>query len=174
MNQDTDPIAPARPDLNSAAAPRPHQKRKASPSRGLRKPELKLTSMIDVVFLLLIFFVVTANFTMDEGSLLATLPGNTTGPVQPGPPPVPVLVELASSDDGMTYRMRVDGVPIDGATELARYLSDRVRTGQMASDDLVKITPQGVVRWQHVLNVYNACIDAELEQVTFAQTAMAR
>ena len=48
-------------------------------------------------------------------------------------------------------------------------MTHRVRTGQMASDDMVKIQPQGHVRWQHVLNVYNACVSAELEQVTFAQ-----
>ena len=171
MNQDPDPIAPARPDVDSDAVPRPRLNRKPRSLLGLRKPELKLTSMIDVVFLLLVFFVVTANFQADEASLIARLPGDSGGF---GPPPVPVLVELESSDDGMTCRMRVDGVPIDGATELASYMSQRVRTGQMASGDLVKITPQGVVRWQHVLNVYNACIDAELEQVTFAQTAIAR
>ncbi|MFI4859810.1 MAG: ExbD/TolR family protein, partial [Phycisphaerales bacterium JB063] len=31
--------------------------------------ELQLTSMIDVIFQLLIYFVITANFTIDEGTL---------------------------------------------------------------------------------------------------------
>lgn len=134
---------------------------------GLRKPELKQTSMIDVVFLLLIFFVVTANFTVDEASLLATLPGNSG----PGHSilDVPVQVDMISADDGLTYSMSVNGVAVDGASELSAYMANRVQAGLMASDDLVKIKPQGVVRWQHVLNVYNACVSAELEQVTFAQ-----
>lgn len=172
MNQEPDPIVSARPDVDSDAVPRVPPKRKARPSLGLRKPELKQTSMIDVVFLLLIFFVVTASFQIDEGSLLATLPGTTGDHI--GPPPIPVEIDLQSSDDGLTYTMRVDGVPIGGASELSAYMANRIQTGQMASDDLVKISPQGVVRWQHALNVYNACIDAELKQVTFAQAAMAR
>ena len=121
--------------------------------------------MIDVVFLLLIFFVITASFTFDEGTLLATMPGNTKGI---DPPPPLVRVDLTSADDGVTYSLRVDGRPIDSATALADYMNHRVRAGQMAKDDLVQISPQGEVRWQHVVNVYNACVSAQLEQVAFA------
>ena len=138
-------------------------------SRGDGFDSATMTPMIDVVFLLLIFFVVTASFQEDEAALLAMLPGDSTPPIHPEPPPTPTRVEMVSSDDGLTYRMSVNGVPVHGASELAEYMSNRVRTGQMASDDLVQIKPQGVVRWQHVLNVYNACVSAELEQVSFAQ-----
>ncbi len=44
-----------------------------SPRRSARLGALPLTSMIDVVFLLLIFFLVTANFAQDEHKLPATL-----------------------------------------------------------------------------------------------------
>ncbi|MEO0477112.1 MAG: hypothetical protein AAF085_14245, partial [Planctomycetota bacterium] len=73
------------------------------------------------------------------------------------------------SDDGVTYSMQVDGVPVQGATGLSAYMANRVRTGQMASHDLVKIQPQGHVRWQHVMNVYNACVSAGLKEVAFAE-----
>ena len=139
--------------------------RKAGKRRGIQKPELKMTSMIDVVFLLLIFFVMTANFTIDEGTLLATMPGNMGDHTLEHP----TMVELTSADDGMTYSMRVDGVAVDGASELSAYMTRRVQMGQLAPGDLVKIKPQGEVRWQHVLNVYNACVNAELEQVSFAR-----
>ena len=45
---------------------------------GGESMQLQMTSMIDVVFLLLIYFVITANFTIDEGTLLATMPGNSS------------------------------------------------------------------------------------------------
>lgn len=119
--------------------------------------------MIDVVFLLLVFFLATASFQHDEGTLQANMPGYSGGLS-----PIPTMVELSSADDGMTYNMHVDGVPIEGASDLAEYMTRRVQAGQMAPDDLVQIKPQGEVRWQHVLNVYNACVNAELEQVSFA------
>ena len=46
---------------------------KSSRRRSARLGALPLTSMIDVVFLLLIFFIVTANFAKDEHKLPATL-----------------------------------------------------------------------------------------------------
>ena len=167
MKDVSDPISQASvdvPDLSGQA----RRKVRRGEGRALSKPQLKATSMIDVVFLLLIFFVVTASFHVDEAALQAKLPGNSTiGPTPP--PPVLVKVDLRSSDDGVTYRLLVDGVPVDGASGLSAYMSNRLQAGQIASDDLVQITPQGAVRWQHVLNVYNACVNAELEQVTFAR-----
>ena len=165
MKQDANPIVPGPSE--AAPAPRPGRRGKPGKGRGLQKPELKLTAMIDVVFLLLIFFVVTASFQIDEGTLLATLPGDSA-PVGATPPPIPVLIDLDSADDGRSYRLLVNGVEVAGASELSGYMINRVRTGQMSSEDLVKINPQGTVRWQHVLNVYNACVAAELEQVAFA------
>lgn len=144
----------------------PGRGRSAGRGRGRQKIELKMTSMIDIVFLLLIFFVVTATFTVEEGTLLATMPGNT-GKV--GPPPPPVAIELTSSDDGVTYSLKVDGSQVYSASELSALMTSKLQRGQMANDDLVMIRPQGHVRWQHVLNVYNACVSAELEQVSFAR-----
>ena len=167
MKEHDHPISQASEQAVADQACPSRGRRRSKRNPGLRKPELNLTSMIDVVFLLLVFFVVTANFTIDEGTLLAKLPGNSkSGPTPP--PPVLVKVDLNSSDDGMTYSTLDDGVAVQSASDLAAYLSNRVQAGKMASDDLVQINPQGVVRWQHVLNVYNACVSAELTQVTFA------
>ncbi|MEM6258588.1 MAG: biopolymer transporter ExbD [Planctomycetota bacterium] len=169
MPQDRNPIETSPAGVDQPTPNTPPRKRKKCQGRGLQKFELKLTSMIDVVFLLLIFFVVTASFQIEEASLQARLPGNSTTEHEHLPPPTPVLVDLRSSDDGVTYSLRVNGLAVDGVSELSDYMAGRVQAGQMASDDLVKIKPQGVVRWQHVLNVYNACVNAELERVTFAQ-----
>ncbi|MFK7790934.1 MAG: ExbD/TolR family protein [Phycisphaeraceae bacterium] len=165
MKQEPDPTDPVSPAIVVEPVHPSRTQRRSHKARVLRKPELKLTSMIDVVFLLLIFFVVTASFTIDEGTLQANMPGHTTGHYSITPP---VQIELTSADDGITYSLSVDGEPMDGASELAEAMTRRVETGRMASDDIVQIMPQGHVRWQHVLNVYNACVTAELEQVTFA------
>lgn len=135
---------------------------------GGEQMQLQMTSMIDVVFLLLIYFIVTANFTIDEGTLLATMPGNSSQTQPEDELDPPVNIELTSADDGVTYRIRVDGQEPANASELAAYMKGRVAAGRMKIDDIVQIKPQGVVRWQHVVNVFNACVTAELENVGFA------
>ncbi|MGB0767201.1 MAG: biopolymer transporter ExbD [Phycisphaeraceae bacterium] len=164
----SNPIEPAEPGdrLDGVIRGRFRSQSQAAKAIVGGRFELKLTSMIDVVFLLLVFFVVTATFTHDEGTLLATMPGEMDGESRIHHP---INVELTSADDGISYHLTVDGRSIESATALAQTLSDRVRRGQMAIDDPVQINPQGVVRWQHVVNVFNACVSAELERVAFAR-----
>lgn len=135
---------------------------------GGESMQLQMTSMIDVVFLLLIYFVITANFTIDEGTLLATMPGNSSQDRPEDQLDPPINIDLTSADDGVTYAIVVNGQRIDNATALAGFMTNRVQTGQMAADDIVQIKPQGEVRWQHVVNVFNACVTAKLENVGFA------
>jgi len=123
--------------------------------------------MIDVIFLLLIFFVVTADFSLDEGAILATLPGG--GPIDKTHTPelTTVLVEVTSADDGVTYQLLANGQRVDNVSDLHRYFEHRLGR-DMKPDDRVEIKPQGVVRWQHVVNVYNACVRADLQEVGFS------
>ncbi len=144
------------------------QRKKRKKGVGGEELSLQLTSMIDVIFNLLIYFVITANFQIDEGTILATLPGNASNsPVETILDP-PVVIDLTSGDDGVTYTLSVDGQRLNGVSELRGYLVGQVQGGQIAIDDQVQIKPQGVVRWQHVVNVFNACVAAKLEQVGFA------
>lgn len=55
------------------------------------EPEVNLTSMIDVVFLLLIFFMVSTSF-INEASLSVTLPTASSTPAPGEPEPVEVTV----------------------------------------------------------------------------------
>lgn len=166
------------PDKPDAAAPEPaeeqivhhvSQRKKRKKGVGGEEIELQLTSMIDVIFQLLIYFVITANFQIDEGTIIATLPGNASDSPQEQDLDPPVVIELTSGDDGVTYTLTVDGQRMDeGVSQLSGYLVGQVNGGQIAIDDQVQIKPQGIVRWQHVVNVFNACVSAKLEQVGFA------
>ena len=64
-------------------------------------PDVNLTPLIDVVFLLLIFFMVTTTFT-DEGKLTITLPEASGEPAQT----LPKVLEVVVSSDG---RFSVNG-----------------------------------------------------------------
>lgn len=62
-------VAGATPHVAEPAAAvgsRPRGKINLRPSGGSQEPEMDMTPMVDVTFLLLIFFMVTASFTMQE------------------------------------------------------------------------------------------------------------
>lgn len=131
--------------------------------------ELQLTSMIDVIFQLLIYFVITANFVIDEGTIKATMPGQSapTEIVEVEDPPV--YIDLVTADDGVTYSLRVDQKIVrGGASELHGYLEGMLKNNIIEHDTSVQIRPQANVRWQHVVNVFNACARSDLEKVGFA------
>lgn len=77
--------------------------------RALRKPEeaeVDLTPMLDVVFILLIFFIVTAVFTQEQAiGLEPPPPPVPTPPIDP-PPTITIFINA----DGL---IRVNGRPAD-------------------------------------------------------------
>lgn len=131
--------------------------------------ELQLTSMIDVIFQLLIYFVITANFVIDEGTIKATMPGQSAPTDEIEEPDLPYYIDLITADDGVTYSIRVDHKLVNGgASELHGYLEELLRSNTIEPDTIIQIRPQNNVRWQHVVNVFNACTRADLEKVGFA------
>lgn len=143
--------------------------------------ELNLTSMIDVIFQLLIYFVVTAGFMIDEGVLAAKLPQGPAGAVSADDlPPEKIEVRL-TADDTDDSLVQISRGPRDrpiryaGFRELAedldrlRYDPRRGEGGLYDADDPVLIQPTGGVRWQHVVNAFNAALAAGYTNVSFAE-----
>lgn len=147
-----------------------------STHRSHRRPrqaplELNLTSCIDVVFLLLIFFIVTTQFTDREGSMPAFLSG---GPLPEPRPQLPLKVHVSSMGE-TGYRLDIQGHPVRPTSfgdliAMMKQLRDQPeigRTGLYAADNLVLIAPEEKVRWQHVVNAYNASRRAGFTQIAF-------
>ncbi|NBC11228.1 MAG: hypothetical protein GVY24_05750 [Planctomycetes bacterium] len=138
--------------------------------------QLNLTSMIDVIFLLLIYFVVTATFVEDEGVLIAKLP---TGSGQEAPPeelPVENININITSYDQTGAIIEVGAQRFSNFRDLTAYLISiqnnpaKGRTGYAAPDNPIIIRPGGEVRWQHVVNAFNSSVRAAYTNVSFAQT----
>ena len=135
--------------------------------------QLNLTSMIDVIFQLLIYFIVTASFTQNEGVLAAKMPPKD-GSGQPDIPPQELVIQIEPANLDYILRIEGDSVPVRDFTELARRLKElqfnpNVGQGVYKADDPVRIRPEGTVRWQHVVNAFNAAIDARYTNVGFAK-----
>lgn len=154
------------------------EKRKKNMISGARM-DLNLTSMIDVVFQLLIYFIVTCSFAVGEGILTAKLP---TGPGSADPSNVPprqplkIIVNTAGSI-GTDYRVYIEGLATrpNNFAELAetlvqlQYDPERGLNGAYKPDNPVIIRPDATVRWQHVVNAFNAAVKARYSDVAFAQ-----
>ena len=136
---------------------------------------LNLTPMIDVVFLLLFFFLLVSRFRGSEGLLAAQLPAQTAA-ISTAIPQTPIRVRfvpvVGDPDDcrvvlepfGQSTPMKLD--------ELAAALRS-VADPQRGIAGFDRNTPVHLlagddVRWDHVVNAYNAAIAARFEKVFFA------
>ena len=141
------------------------------------KMQLNFTAMIDVIFQLLIYFVVTASFAVDEGILTAKLPQGTGKPMKvPKTPQHPIKIRLTSLSLPTECRIELVGLSRSPRHfgELAEQLAglqynDRNPSGSFKPDNPVIIEPDGHTRWQHVVNAFNAAIKSRYTNVAFAQ-----
>lgn len=182
---------PAQPDSTDAAAAQPAavmqadqivHHRSAGKRRGRPKPNIQpnLSAMIDVIFLLLIYFVTTANFTPDEGVLTAKLPQGTGKTSESMSPPQRPLNIVLSPAGEVECRISIQGYP-QAPTDFAelatllvqlQYDPDRgLRSGAFKPDSPVVIKPEAGVRWQHVANAFNAAVRARYTNINFAQVS---
>ena len=147
---------------------RPRRRRYAA--RGI-PITVNLAPMIDVTFLLLIFFLVTASFERAEGILASKLPKDTGAPAV-ALPISPIVVRLVETGPGYDdYTISIDhfeNVPAR-FTELADYLRQIQQLPGFDKQTPVVIVAENEVRWDHVVSCWNAALRAGCESIAFAE-----
>ncbi len=73
--------------------------------RAHRCPELSMTSMIDVVFLLLIFFLVTTTFVRPERQLQPSIKVEEKSPDQASSDLEPAIVDIVRQERGVMFKL---------------------------------------------------------------------
>lgn len=134
--------------------------------------DVKMTPMIDVVFLLLIFFVCTASFQIPE----ELLPTNLLGPgdvetVEPPELPEQLLEEVvvkALDDNEGGVAWRIDDRPYATLAEVRRVLS---ALAAIRSNVPVVLDVEGTVSLGDVIDLYDLCRVAGFDTVQFAAAA---
>ena len=114
--------------------------------------------MLDILFVLLLFFMVSAGAQKHEASLTTQLPG--IGPSGNVP------VEVGIDADG---QVNVAGAPLDSPTDPALpQLVERLK-GVVAANATqpVVVTPTRSTRHQRVVDVLNACAAAKVKNLAF-------
>jgi len=132
--------------------------------------EVKMTPMIDVVFLLLIFFIWTSSFREPEFDLpssLAQVPEAGTESTTRQPPPAEVfdeiVIRLISADDDV--EIRLNGQAVESLEVLGRRLAGILELGVQPP---VIIDPDEEVTMGLAVQAYDASRLAGADRVLFA------
>lgn len=133
---------------------------------------LNMTPMIDIIFNLLIFFIVGTRFAEVEGVLRSELPKAPSGGATASIPLLPIRIRLApdpATPDGCLIR-------IDNVTQIPRTFHDLAGLLEELkgdywgydSDTPVVIVAGDDVQWQHVVDAFNAGRIAKYSNIQFA------
>lgn len=153
------------------------RKMRAKPRPKIQPP---LTPMIDIVFQLLLFFILTTEFRMEEGLITATLPEKGEG-IDEVVKTKDIIVNLRPvglrgvayfiSDENVSRVSDPNDIPKQqgAAAELLKRLEERRDQYKLdIKDSLVIIKPSGDVRWQYIVEAFNQVVRAKFEKIAFA------
>jgi biopolymer transport protein ExbD len=126
-----------------------------------RDPEpaaMQMAPMIDIVFLLLIFFIVTWQFTRSETELDVAVPTASEGSV------------LARPRGEIIINILADGtIRVDSATLDLTQLEQRLATiAEQFENQPVRIRGDGDVAYRNMVDVINTCQKAGIWNISFA------
>jgi biopolymer transport protein ExbD len=146
------------------------------PGRSRREPHgvsfaVNIAPMIDVTFLLLIFFLVTTRFERAEGLLASELPKDSGRPAV-ALPLSPIVVRLSQTGlepDNITISIDKFAVEPSSFDELADALRAIQRQPGFDKDTPVVIVAEGDVRWDHVVSCWNAALRAGCTRIAFGE-----
>lgn len=127
-----------------------------------------LTPMIDIVFLLLIYFMVTTQLLKQEADLGITLPAEV--PLDQPPENLPDEHFIEVNPDGQVL---LNGQPFDDPfsitlPDLTGNLQRLKQSSELAGvDTLITVMPADEARHERVIAVLNACKSADIKMVSF-------
>ena len=147
-------------------------------SRDASSIGLNLTSMIDVVFLLLVYFMVATDFKKAEEVYILDLPDRVEGmsadPFELDEEPLRIMVRSTGAD-GSSFRLAVDGPwdPVrdfDGLYDFLRARQvDGMGGGLFAVDHPIVIVPDASLHWEFAIDAFNAAVRAGYRNVTLQE-----
>lgn len=132
------------------------------------KLELQIAPLIDVVFLLLIYFMVTARLIKKEGDISFKLPAEA--PPQDMPIiPVEVLIEITI--DGAVMMDGIRYSPNDkNLDQLVRALAGRKKLAEsQGAPFYVNLLPNRDALHERVIDVMDACAAARVKNLSFSK-----
>lgn len=137
---------------------------------------LRMAPMIDMVFLLLIFFLVAAKWRPKENFLPFQLPaaqaqGDRLGRPEPLIMHISVTQAGCQVQIGQLYTIQLEDRTIEtNLTELAERMRDCLVAQKRFISDPVEIVCGPQVKWEYLSKIYNILFGAGLTDITFMMT----
>jgi biopolymer transport protein ExbD len=148
-----------------------HKPRSRRYTRQQNAISVNIAPMIDMTFMMLIFFLVTRTIQQPEGTLSSRMPTDR-GAIAVALPISPVVVRLASSGpESEESTIRIDGfefAPTD-FLQLADALAEIQQKPGFDADTPIVLAADATVRWDHVVNAWNAAVRAEYRNIAFSR-----
>jgi biopolymer transport protein ExbD len=131
--------------------------------------ELQIAPLIDVVFLLLIYFMVTAALIKKEGDVSFVLPANVAQD-EVIDIPVEVVIEIKSDGlvvlEGMTFA--AEDLMLNDLVTYIRQLRQAAASQQ--SPFFVNLLPHRDALHARIIDVMDACAAAKVQSLTFSKS----
>ena len=135
-------------------------------ARGADRPEIAMTPMIDVVFQLLIFFLMTFKPIVHEGQFEINMaPAGAARPQETVTIP-PLMVQLAADDEGQLAGIALGNTPLESMGHLTREV--QVIAGGVLAEELeVELRADERLRYEFIVAAVNALMRAGVRTVNF-------
>ena len=132
------------------------------------KAEVDMTPMIDCVFLLLVFFMVSTTFNKQEADISFALPG-TAEQSDSVEIPDEQIIQITEAGNVFLNDLEYDAPTDADMPELVKTLILFRQTAEANRvPAMITIAPEDNVKQQRVVDVLNACTAAKIANVTFA------
>ena len=132
------------------------------------KAEVDMTPMIDCVFLLLVFFMVSTTFNKQEADISFALPG-TAEQSDSVEIPDEQIIQITEAGNVFLNDLEYDKPTDPDMPELVKTLILFRQTAEANKvPAMITIAPEDDVKQQRVVDVLNACTAAKIVNVTFA------
>lgn len=122
---------------------------------------VRMTPLIDVVFLLMIFFIMTLNFLEPEGILENRLP-ETARRTATERQKDWEIVRIHILDAGGRPQIYLQEREIKNPKDLLQNLN------LLPRDIMIIIDPESKVAYKHVINIYNTCLKSQKINIAFS------
>jgi biopolymer transport protein ExbD len=129
--------------------------------------EMQMSAMIDIVFLLLIYFILTTTLLRAEADLGISLPGSVAQSIQVRLPDEQII-EIEADGEVALNGMRFDA---PDSRQMPQLVSTLVRFRQASeaanNPPMITIQPNAFTEHRRIIDVMNACAAAGIRNVSF-------
>ena len=123
----------------------------------------QIAPMVDVVFVLLLFFMAMAGTQQTELELSINLPGG--GKRTNETPPVPIIIDINQDDSVVVNGKQFDSPTTKNLVQLQGYLSEAIK--MFGGKDPVIIRPSMETAQERIIDVLNAAAAAKVSNLSF-------